>query len=359
VVRRAEWYRAGDKVQYELVTRARGLCAKPSGSKVQFLGTICEDGKSVEWQRVKVLDPRPGMNPKECSFRRDNAPKHVLSLYLGKCSKLPKDLPEMKSTIATELLPGIRRGMSLAVLLRPALSHAFVLSSSVCSIAHRFTLLLSVCCRFAGWFKPGDEVYTVIKTKIGALCAAATGSTTTYKGVVCENGNVQWNSMSTSDPRPPYTTAQCSWSRAQTTSKKWLDMWLGSCNAPPPGVPQLSSADPGDLPAVLQDKNTCTKNTCSANAVCTRVFPSSHTCQCKPGFQGDGVNCGEIDNCASNPCHKQAYCKKTGPGQHKCECHPGCTQHFSFPCPSSLCAAVCCGSSLLSVVLRVQSLVTA
>lgn len=45
-----------------------------------------------------------------------------------------------------------------------------------------------------------------------------------------------------------------------------------------------------------------TKNDCNGNATCLRVNTTIHTCQCNPGFTGNGWNCSEIDECASNPC---------------------------------------------------------
>ncbi|XP_062989466.1 stabilin-2 isoform X2 [Elgaria multicarinata webbii] len=52
------------------------------------------------------------------------------------------------------------------------------------------------------------------------------------------------------------------------------------------------------------------------------------SCVCKPGYEGDGVICSEIDPCANlipHGCHANAECMKTGPGTHECVCQAGWT----------------------------------
>ncbi|NXG04391.1 NID2 protein, partial [Sakesphorus luctuosus] len=46
------------------------------------------------------------------------------------------------------------------------------------------------------------------------------------------------------------------------------------------------------------------------------------TCECLPGYTGDGVHCSDVDECAENPCHPAATCYNT-PGSFSCRCQPG------------------------------------
>uniref|UniRef100_A0A663E182 Nidogen 2 n=1 Tax=Aquila chrysaetos chrysaetos TaxID=223781 RepID=A0A663E182_AQUCH len=46
------------------------------------------------------------------------------------------------------------------------------------------------------------------------------------------------------------------------------------------------------------------------------------TCECLPGYAGDGIDCSDVDECAENPCHPAATCYNT-PGSFSCRCRPG------------------------------------
>uniref|UniRef100_A0A803VAG5 Nidogen 2 n=1 Tax=Ficedula albicollis TaxID=59894 RepID=A0A803VAG5_FICAL len=46
------------------------------------------------------------------------------------------------------------------------------------------------------------------------------------------------------------------------------------------------------------------------------------TCQCLPGYSGDGIHCSDVDECAESPCHPAATCYNT-PGSFSCRCRPG------------------------------------
>uniref|UniRef100_A0A8C6IXA1 Uncharacterized protein n=1 Tax=Melopsittacus undulatus TaxID=13146 RepID=A0A8C6IXA1_MELUD len=46
------------------------------------------------------------------------------------------------------------------------------------------------------------------------------------------------------------------------------------------------------------------------------------TCECLPGYTGDGISCSDMDECAKNPCHPAAVCYNT-PGSFSCRCQPG------------------------------------
>ncbi|KAL4226503.1 hypothetical protein ACF0H5_014488 [Mactra antiquata] len=64
---------------------------------------------------------------------------------------------------------------------------------------------------------------------------------------------------------------------------------------------------------------------CNVYALCVSVDDYTYRCICKPGYEGDGARCREIDPCLTNRggCHLQATCKKTGPGMSECTCNPG------------------------------------
>ncbi|NWI56611.1 NID2 protein, partial [Calyptomena viridis] len=46
------------------------------------------------------------------------------------------------------------------------------------------------------------------------------------------------------------------------------------------------------------------------------------TCECLPGYTGDGIHCSDVDECAENPCHPAAACYNM-PGSFSCRCQPG------------------------------------
>ncbi|NXR39968.1 NID2 protein, partial [Zosterops hypoxanthus] len=46
------------------------------------------------------------------------------------------------------------------------------------------------------------------------------------------------------------------------------------------------------------------------------------TCECLPGYTGDGIHCSDVDECAESPCHPAAICYNT-PGSFSCRCRPG------------------------------------
>ncbi|RMB98530.1 hypothetical protein DUI87_24744 [Hirundo rustica rustica] len=46
------------------------------------------------------------------------------------------------------------------------------------------------------------------------------------------------------------------------------------------------------------------------------------TCECLPGYAGDGIHCSDVDECAQSPCHPAAICYNT-PGSFSCRCRPG------------------------------------
>ena len=62
---------------------------------------------------------------------------------------------------------------------------------------------------------------------------------------------------------------------------------------------------------------------CSADSICTNTM-GSYKCACKPGFNGNGRQCSQIDECktARVDCHFDANCVDKI-GFYVCECKPG------------------------------------
>uniref|UniRef100_A0A674K483 Stabilin 2 n=1 Tax=Terrapene triunguis TaxID=2587831 RepID=A0A674K483_9SAUR len=65
---------------------------------------------------------------------------------------------------------------------------------------------------------------------------------------------------------------------------------------------------------------------CDTNAECIKTGLGTHTCVCQPGWSGNGRDCSEINNCLLpnfRGCHNNATCIYVGPGQNDCECKKG------------------------------------
>ncbi|KAJ6658971.1 hypothetical protein lerEdw1_019608 [Lerista edwardsae] len=65
---------------------------------------------------------------------------------------------------------------------------------------------------------------------------------------------------------------------------------------------------------------------CDTNAECIKTGPGAHECVCQPGWTGNGRDCSEINNCLLphfGGCHSNASCLYIGPGQNDCECKEG------------------------------------
>ncbi|KAJ7329072.1 hypothetical protein JRQ81_015246, partial [Phrynocephalus forsythii] len=65
---------------------------------------------------------------------------------------------------------------------------------------------------------------------------------------------------------------------------------------------------------------------CNSNAECIKTGPGTHGCVCQPGWTGNGRDCSEINNCLLRDfggCHSNATCLYIGPGQNDCECKEG------------------------------------
>ncbi|XP_064101246.1 nidogen-1-like isoform X2 [Macrobrachium nipponense] len=78
-----------------------------------------------------------------------------------------------------------------------------------------------------------------------------------------------------------------------------------------------------DIISKLLSKDECAgTNNCSANADCIDGV-LSYRCNCRPGYQGDGFTCSDVDECSSGNhlCHSRANCTNTI-GSYTCRCRP-------------------------------------
>ncbi|XP_069486024.1 stabilin-2 [Ambystoma mexicanum] len=76
--------------------------------------------------------------------------------------------------------------------------------------------------------------------------------------------------------------------------------------------------------------NACTSSSngdvCNSNAQCTQVSVGVHKCVCLQGWTGDGLDCQPINNCLrpdNGGCHGNATCIHIGPSQNDCRCKEG------------------------------------
>ncbi|XP_035688790.1 uncharacterized protein LOC118424349 [Branchiostoma floridae] len=66
----------------------------------------------------------------------------------------------------------------------------------------------------------------------------------------------------------------------------------------------------------------CRSSPCDPKANCTNIDELNYSCECFDGYQGDGLNCTEIDECLSDPCDINANCTNTN-GSFTCQCIVG------------------------------------
>ncbi|XP_031629925.1 protein kinase C-binding protein NELL1-like isoform X2 [Contarinia nasturtii] len=97
----------------------------------------------------------------------------------------------------------------------------------------------------------------------------------------------------------------------------------------------------------VQETNQCCKfcpgddycgkgHACHINATCLNLN-TKYSCTCRPGFQGNGFDCIDIDECAQqggqfgNHCHLNTVCENTI-GSYVCNCLPGFRRVDKFNC---------------------------
>ena len=71
-------------------------------------------------------------------------------------------------------------------------------------------------------------------------------------------------------------------------------------------------------------------DTCHNNAVCLNTS-GGYDCECKDGYQGNGLQCDDIDECQTNPCDKNALCTNLD-GDFECKCKNGFTENENGAC---------------------------
>lgn len=77
-----------------------------------------------------------------------------------------------------------------------------------------------------------------------------------------------------------------------------------------------------DMEKLLRKDECAGPNNCSANAECIDGV-LSYRCNCRPGYQGDGFTCSDMDECSTgtHKCHSRAKCANTI-GSYTCRCRP-------------------------------------
>ncbi|XP_053315113.1 nidogen-1 isoform X2 [Spea bombifrons] len=87
------------------------------------------------------------------------------------------------------------------------------------------------------------------------------------------------------------------------------------------------------------NRNPCYIGThgCDTNALCRPGQGNQFTCECSPGFRGDGRACYDVDECQEQPniCGSNSLCNNH-PGTFRCECIDG----YQFLADGKTCAAV-------------------
>ncbi|NXX98315.1 NID2 protein, partial [Centropus bengalensis] len=78
-----------------------------------------------------------------------------------------------------------------------------------------------------------------------------------------------------------------------------------------PLVPARDPCEDGTHPCAPSDRARCVPR--------AGDLPS---CECLPGYRGDGITCADVDECAEKPCHAAAVCHNT-PGSFSCRCQAG------------------------------------
>ncbi|XP_051974737.1 stabilin-2 [Xyrauchen texanus] len=98
----------------------------------------------------------------------------------------------------------------------------------------------------------------------------------------------------------------------------------GICNSGLKGTGQCTCLSGYTGVDCNQELPACASLQCGPDARCIEEISTGKlVCKCKPGYQGDGVQCTSINPCRRVVCHQFALCEHTGPNQHVCTCTEG------------------------------------
>ncbi|XP_045681728.1 signal peptide, CUB and EGF-like domain-containing protein 2 isoform X4 [Phyllostomus hastatus] len=95
----------------------------------------------------------------------------------------------------------------------------------------------------------------------------------------------------------------------------------------PPPPPLLTAAvlpGPGRAPGPPEDVDECAQglDDCHTNALCQNTL-TSYKCSCKPGYQGEGRQCEDIDECENELRGGCVHDCLNIPGNYRCTCFDG------------------------------------
>ncbi|KAM7086598.1 signal peptide, CUB and EGF-like domain-containing protein 2 isoform 3-T3 [Molossus nigricans] len=93
---------------------------------------------------------------------------------------------------------------------------------------------------------------------------------------------------------------------------------------PPPLLTAAVLPSPAHVLELAEDVDECAQglDDCHSNATCQNT-PSSYKCSCKPGYQGEGTQCEDIDECENKLKGGCVHDCLNAPGNYRCACFDG------------------------------------